>query len=299
MELKIIAPGGNEMKVIASLPQTFNGHKLLNASAITGVAKFGEITFQNYIGDGFNIWYSNYNIAEPTTLIGRADTPVLEFHIQFLNQFSTEWDGIGEAIMKQYRYNISFVPFVNNKASFQAGRSCHTFDIHFTIPYLQRLAKEFPTLDKFLQKVIKEQACSISDVDRYLTPEMVTIVNQILKCHFRNCVAAYYIECKVLELLLLALEEVSGKHPLAPIRLSAYDIERLNEAKQLIVQDFEKPLTLMQLSRKVAINDYKLKKGFKYLFGITIFKYMHTIRMEKAKAMILETDMLLEDIAVT
>ncbi|NCU06276.1 MAG: helix-turn-helix transcriptional regulator, partial [Chitinophagaceae bacterium] len=56
-------------------------------------------------------------------------------------------------------------------------------------------------------------------------------------------------------------------------------------------------ITLQQLSRKVGINEFKLKKGFKQLFGDTVFGYRHTVRMERAKEIILETKLEFSDIA--
>lgn len=40
--------------------------------------------------------------------------------------------------------------------------------------------------------------------------------------------------------------------------------------------------TLIELSRLIGLNDYKLKKGFKEMFGTTVFGYLREKRLEKA-----------------
>lgn len=297
MEFKIIAPGSDEIELGFQLPPAFSGIKLFDSKAITANLPFGRMVFQHHAGEGFDIWYSNYFISHSLELLGRADVPILELHIQFLNQFDIVWDGFGNNTLRPYQYNISYAPFINNKAKFRAGRDYHTFDIHFTIPFAERMASSSGSLSRFLEKVVKKQAASITDTDRFLTPPMITVVNQILNCDFRDNLNRFFIDCKVKELFVMVLDQVGGEHPPLPIKLSEYDIEKLNEAKALLLADFEEKLTLSQISRKAGLNEYKLKKGFKYLFGSTVFGYRHSIRMEKARQIILETKLPFADIA--
>jgi AraC-like DNA-binding protein len=222
---------------------------------------------------------------------------VLELHIQFVNEFFTSWDTVGEKTMKQYQYNLTFTPFVQNKANFKGGNVYHTFDIHFTIPYLEKLSPYFPVLDKFLSKVVKGQPADMSKMDRYLSPAMIQIVNSLLNCPYKNGVATFYIEAKVVELLLMVLQDCSEENPLGATKLTEYDKEMLRSMKIYVEKEFENPLTLKELSRKFTINEYKLKKGFKFLFGTTVFDHMNSIRMDKAQQLILETELSISEIA--
>lgn len=275
----------------------FKGPVLPNSKSIIGSAYFGQLTFQHFKSEGFEIWFSNYHIDYDTTIIGKADIPVLELHIQFLNQFNISWDGIGENTLKPYQYNISYTPFVNNKVKFLGDRSYHTFDIHFTLDYLNRFSPGSVALAKFINKAEKRKPASISDMDRFLSPEMIAIINSILQSNFNEILNRFFIECKVGELLTLILDQVAGKHPLLPLKLSEYDIDKLKEAREIILADFEEDISLSTLSRRVALNEYKLKKGFKYLFGTSVFEYRHKARMERAKLLILDTNLPIIDIA--
>jgi AraC family transcriptional regulator, transcriptional activator of the genes for pyochelin and ferripyochelin receptors len=48
-------------------------------------------------------------------------------------------------------------------------------------------------------------------------------------------------------------------------------------------QQFMAPPSLLELSRQIGLNDYKLKLGFKQLFGNTVFGYVWEQRMQQAR----------------
>jgi len=45
------------------------------------------------------------------------------------------------------------------------------------------------------------------------------------------------------------------------------DREKIVKAREVLLQHIGEPLTIKELSRKVAINECYLKKGFKEMFG--------------------------------
>ncbi len=59
--------------------------------------------------------------------------------------------------------------------------------------------------------------------------------------------------------------------------------EKIQLARQILIEQIGEPLTIKELSRKVAMNECYLKKGFKELFGQTIFDFYQSQRMEHAK----------------
>src|SRR5207249_10494546 len=61
------------------------------------------------------------------------------------------------------------------------------------------------------------------------------------------------------------------------------DRDKIIKARAVLLQHIGEPLTIKELSRKVAINECYLKKGFKEMFGTTIFDFYQSQRMEHAK----------------
>ena len=64
---------------------------------------------------------------------------------------------------------------------------------------------------------------------------------------------------------------------------NAADRDKITKAREVLIQHIGEPLTIKELSRKVAINECYLKKGFKEMFGTTIFDFYQSQRMEHAK----------------
>jgi AraC-like DNA-binding protein len=101
-------------------------------------------------------------------------------------------------------------------------------------------------------------------------------------------------------LLLLALEELVCRpaRQSTSITLRKYDLEKLYEAREYLLHNIENPPTLKQLAHKIGMNEFKLKKGYKQVFGTTIFGDFNKVRMEEARNHLLETDKSIADISL-
>jgi AraC-like DNA-binding protein len=123
---------------------------------------------------------------------------------------------------------------------------------------------------------------------RKLNPIMHSILKEIRLCSEECPIKCIFIESKILSLLHLIFESLQIKKvkEVVGVGLSPEDIQKLRAAKVYIVQNIDKNYTLIELAHQVGLNDFKLKKGFKQLFGSTVFTYRHTMRMEKAKDML-------------
>jgi AraC-like DNA-binding protein len=71
-------------------------------------------------------------------------------------------------------------------------------------------------------------------------------------------------------------------------RFLAYESERekIQEARLLLEQHLDQPLTIRELARKVGMNECYLKKGFKTISGKTIHDYQQDLRINKAKELL-------------
>ena len=83
-------------------------------------------------------------------------------------------------------------------------------------------------------------------------------------------------------------------------RFLAYERERekIQEACAIIARHEGKPHTIRELSRKVAMNECYLKKGFKALTGKTIYEYQQEIRIDKARRLLQSPGHSVTDVAI-
>jgi AraC-like DNA-binding protein len=105
------------------------------------------------------------------------------------------------------------------------------------------------------------------------------------------------------ELLILLLSR--GETTKQPNwKLKQHDIEALHFAREIIIQegrnyDSEDLYdTADQLADKVDLSLYKLKRGFKQLFGISPYHLLVEIRLHKARMLLKNTSLTILEIAM-
>lgn len=255
--------------------------------------------FHELKGGGFTIVYSHYICDRNVTLEAKLDVPVLEFQLACKNNIRFFRAGLGEVLMLEKQFNLFYTPTWETRCDLQENSEYTTLVITFEPSYLEKLAPHFPFLDLFLQSAQDGTPALLSDVYNYANIQMMGITHDILYGDFSEQVKHLYVEAKVIELLIQALDKVGHFHTntAARIVLRPYDIERIKEAAELLIQNMDNPLTIVELAHRVGLNDYKLKKGFKQVYGTTIFNYFMSARMERAKSLLEDTNIPIMDIA--
>jgi len=110
-------------------------------------------------------------------------------------------------------------------------------------------------------------------------------VSQMLGCPFHGTTRKIYLESKVLELVALQMDALVFEHPpgTGPGPLERRETDRIYEAREIILDRYLNPPSLGELSRKVGLNEFKLKKGFQRVFGNTAFGCLYDYRMDQAR----------------
>lgn len=134
---------------------------------------------------------------------------------------------------------------------------------------------------------------------RTTTPIMQSVLYQILNCPYRDFIRDIYLQSKALELVALWLAQELEYRQVSPskVKLSPDDIERIYYARDILITKLHHPPTLLELARQVALNQRKLKQGFRQIFGTTVFGYLHDYRMEQAKQMLTEQKLTVAQVA--
>jgi AraC family transcriptional regulator, transcriptional activator of the genes for pyochelin and ferripyochelin receptors len=299
MDLSITASDGSSLKFEAGVPPSLQNYVLPGVPSVSATAPFGKMIFHEMKGGGFTLVYSHYICDHDVTLEARMDAPVLEFQLACKNTVHFTRTGLGEVFMLEKQFNLFYTPFWETSCTLEAGREYTTLAITFDVAYLEKLAPHFPFLDLFLQQAKQGNPAMLSEFYNYANIQMMGIAHDILYGDFSEHVKNLYVEAKVIELLIQALDKVGHFHSnmAARIVLRPYDIERIKEAAELLIQNMDNPLTIVELAHRVGLNDYKLKKGFKQVYGTTIFNYFMGARMERAKSLLEDTSIPVMDIA--
>lgn len=132
-----------------------------------------------------------------------------------------------------------------------------------------------------------------------ITPSINAILHQMLKCPYEESLRYLYMEGKLMELVAVYLNEVmyQSKGVSKSISLSKDDIKSIYKAKNILDRSITQKITLSYLSKEVCLNEFKLKKGFKELFGMPVYTYLLDKRLELAKFFLEEKKFRVSDVA--
>lgn len=148
----------------------------------------------------------------------------------------------------------------------------------------------------FAKNVMDGKADYLNDSSLPVTSAMLSIIREIRNCTRTGLIKRLFLEARVTELLMLQLEH-ANLVPKNCNTLKVADREKVLEARQFLDENFNHSPTIAELSRIVGLNEFKLKRGFREVFGNSILGYVNNLRMEHARMLIEEGDLTLADIS--
>lgn len=128
------------------------------------------------------------------------------------------------------------------------------------------------------------------------------VLEALLNHTYTDSLENIFINAQSQMLLLYSLECMVGEKEVEGFQCkflaNEADREKITQAREILLQHIGEPLTIKELSRKVAINECYLKKGFKEMFGTTIFDFYQGQRMEHARYLLYEKGLSVTEVSV-
>ena len=150
----------------------------------------------------------------------------------------------------------------------------------------------------FADRVAKDEPTVFSDQDLSMGPDIRNCIGYILNCALADDLKGMFMHSKAVELLALQAESLYNASHRKPAYIKKeYDRERILFARYYLVKHITLPPSLAELSVIAGINEFKLKNGFKEMFGLTVFGYLSEIRLELAMIQLRENEKSVTQIA--
>lgn len=128
------------------------------------------------------------------------------------------------------------------------------------------------------------------------------VLESLLNHNYSDSLENIYINAQVQMLLLYSMDCMIGDKEIDVINCkflaNEADRERVTRAREILIQQIGEPITIKELSRKVAMNECYLKKGFKEMFGTTIFDFYQSQRMEHARYLLYEKGLSVTEVSM-
>lgn len=127
------------------------------------------------------------------------------------------------------------------------------------------------------------------------------VLEGLLNHTYTDTLENIFVNAQTQMLLLYSLDCMLGEKEIDTITCkflaNEADREKIGRAREILIQQIGEPITIKELSRRVAINECYLKKGFKEMFGTTIFDFYQSQRMEHAKFLLYEKGLSVTDVS--
>lgn len=192
---------------------------------------------------------------------------------------------------------ISF--FGNNNVAFshkiEPDKPLQSISIFTKIKKLHTLPQlEFEVFKEYLPELIRPKENFVEGPSFYMTPYMQDAVHKIMTTQYQGNTRLMFLKSQVNELLshffaFLASDRTE--------QISSAERDKLLEAKSIIANNISKPPTLNELSKLIGLNNNKLKKNFKELFGVPVFKFLQEERLNKAYELLSQSEMRVQEVA--
>jgi AraC family transcriptional regulator len=157
-----------------------------------------------------------------------------------------------------------------------------------------------------LSQFIKPRKGNNTLTDDILNFNHVSSFTKILplcgKTTYTDTLENIYINAQTQMLLLYSLDCMLGEKEIDVVNCkflaNEADRDKIIKAREVLIQHIGEPITIKELSRKVAINECYLKKGFKEMFGTTVFDFYQSQRMEHAKYLLYEKGLSVTEVSM-
>ncbi|WP_109436727.1 MULTISPECIES: helix-turn-helix transcriptional regulator [Aquimarina] len=145
-----------------------------------------------------------------------------------------------------------------------------------------------------LQELVHPKDHYVEGPNFFMTPEMERIVDAIFANQYSGKTKMMFFRSQITVLLSHFFGQLALMHN---SRSKLHYRDKLNEVREVLLRDLENPPSLNELSQQIGLNTTKLKKEFKAVFGVPVFKYLQNERLSSAHKLISENNATVQEAA--
>jgi len=254
--------------------------------------KYGEIKL-NYFSTGAGITYSSFDatFSEDTTM--QSDNAENRSFLCFNTGHNVSMEHRNDKEKIKFDTNICWSGKQNKNHKSQAQ---YIKDKRYFSHYITFDNNLFDTItDQSFQQKETKPFFQAEDLQINFHRDISLVQTQLLhKLHsglnLNGKLQEIYLESKILDLVYNTMSESNNRIQHNEIYLNNSDIYALKKAKKILLDDLSNPPSLNELAKKIATNEFKLKKGFKQLFGNTVYGFVQEQRLLQAKILLEHND---------
>ncbi|WP_177734107.1 helix-turn-helix domain-containing protein [Flavobacterium inviolabile] len=257
-----------------------------------------EGEFKDFFFKNIYVSYANFRFNDVSRVHFENDTDTIKMHFLLYGQSQVKEAEGSLHRFETLQHNLIYCNKEKSKWNWYTPDHFKLFEVHIHPDFFKKyVCEEEPHIKQFLTSIKQKHNCTLAKKNLTITPEIIAIIENITGCKRKGIYKRLYIESQIVQLLLSQLEQMSCKNCPLQCSLKEADVNKMYQVRDLLLADMHYPFTLSELAYKVGTNEFTLKKGFKILFGTTVFGYLNDLKMEKAQKMLAEKNTTVTQVA--
>lgn len=252
---------------------------------------YGISTMKQWMFDGIRILHTKTKYTNHYLFKNHNDDNVVSLEFNIRGRYNIyHLNNIYQVNNQQH--NIVYSPGTHNYFE-NHDLETETFKIEFYPDLFVEITKDSnDLLKRFVAQMQLSQPAVLSASSGIIDLQLTNAINEILNCRYSGGIKKTFLLSKCLEILVLQAESfMHTENPGHIYPKNKTDLERLDFARNYIIEHVDMPPSLRELAKLSGLNEYKLKRGFKEVYNNTVFGYLSNYRLMIAKQK-LESDRL-------
>ncbi len=236
--------------------------------------------------------------TETAPVLHQNLVPMIELNFMLSGTVGITYDGqLPANTMTTGDHQLLFNPSGQETNQVMHGGIHRLFSAHLVPDYMASLfAGYLPELMPFAEKIVNRDPFVLQSPLKALSGDFQYFFTTFWNAPFASGLGKLYFDAKILDLLCRQCELLTGHQP-KDCRISKTDLEKVHHARTIVLERLADPLPLSALSELCGLNEFKLKKYFKQVFGTTVFGMLQEERLKAARYLIKEGQKSISQIA--
>lgn len=244
------------------------------------------ITTRRQTAHDLQLTHTRFEHAAQRRQTGASDDDVVRLHIGLRGEYSVRYRTLDREFGHLGPHWSLFYARPFALEAVPQAPALETFGLNIPVArFVNYVAGTNARVSRFCDRITSGHAGFLYEPSATLPAALEHTIRRMLASRYDGALGELYLLSQSLELLTTALA-LSGERS----RLLKHDRDSLQAARELIDGNLCAAPPFAAIAKAVGLNEYKLKQGFKQVFGTSVIAYRNSQRLELARRMLLDTD---------
>lgn len=130
-----------------------------------------------------------------------------------------------------------------------------------------------------------------------ISQSLKNVLTQIEQSQFSDKLKPLFLEGKLYEMLVYYFHGKNHDEESCPYLSNNEIMKKLKLAKELILKNYLNPPSTKEIAQEISLQEYRLKEGFKKVYGLSVAKYILDYKLQKSKETLMQGHKTVKQIA--